>query len=446
MPITADGFPTTRGTQASPGTIWNVLKDRYADFWTFQLNRINILLSNITPRERMFDGREWVVPIHTGGNEEGVGTIAESVGLPSPGHQRWNQARFEPTFIYGVIELTGQALKSVQSQQGGWVQQRETEMRQMVEDVKRDCNRQVWADGSGRLTQCVNGATDETVLCNSVKHIRQNMVVCIANSSTGTVITDGEDQIVQSVDRSAKSFDVESGQVPIEQSTDAVYRGKQEGTTPANRNIELNGLEAIISDANPAKGNFGRIDRTTVEGWQSNVLDRTQAQSGSGDDFTDWIEFWMQEALDEADIESGESPGLIITTHLMRNHIARGLMLDRRYTNTVSFRGGFTGISYGDNIGIVVDRDAHFSAGTSKGASVPTGALTEFNGIYFVNLEDLELLQMSDGFEWSDLDGSTMKWKSGFDAYQAYLMKYFQLGASRCNSHALLYTPDPGTL
>ena len=57
--------------------------------------------------------------------------------------------------------------------------------------------------------------------------------------------------------------------------------------------------------------------------------------------------------------------------------------------------------------------------------------------IYFLTLKDLHMYRMSD-YQWMDKDGAVLARISGYDAYEAVLFRYAELGCKRRNSHGVL--------
>ena len=64
--------------------------------------------------------------------------------------------------------------------------------------------------------------------------------------------------------------------------------------------------------------------------------------------------------------------------------------------------------------------------------------------MYFLTLKDLQLYRMSD-YDWMDKDGAILSRLTGFDAYEAVLFRYAELGINnRANQGVvtdLAYTP-----
>jgi len=57
--------------------------------------------------------------------------------------------------------------------------------------------------------------------------------------------------------------------------------------------------------------------------------------------------------------------------------------------------------------------------------------------MYFLTLKDLQVYRMSD-YEWMDKDGSVLARITGYDAYEAVLFRYAELGCKRRNAQGVL--------
>jgi hypothetical protein len=104
------------------------------------------------------------------------------------------------------------------------------------------------------------------------------------------------------------------------------------------------------------------------------------------------------------------------------------LKTDRRFVNTQKFEGGFDGLAFATDKGdipIVVDVDH------------PAGKIN------FINEKSIKLYRKED-FSWMDYDGSKFQRVIGFDAYEARMFSYQEMGTHRRNSHGVLADITPG--
>jgi hypothetical protein len=85
----------------------------------------------------------------------------------------------------------------------------------------------------------------------------------------------------------------------------------------------------------------------------------------------------------------------------------------------MSFDGGWTAIDY-NGVPLMVD---------------PEDAID--GEIYFLTTSDLAIFRMSD-YDWMQKDGAVLARITGYDAYEAALFRYAELGCRRRNTQTVL--------
>jgi hypothetical protein len=128
----------------------------------------------------------------------------------------------------------------------------------------------------------------------------------------------------------------------------------------------------------------------------------------------------MQMSFDFVEIKAGKDygPDLILTSHALRREYYDLCIADRRAVNTMTLDGGWKALEF-NGIPLTVDQDA-------------------IDGeMYFITTKDLSIYRMSD-YEWMTKDGSVLHRVADYDAYEAVLFRYAELGCTRRNSHAVL--------
>lgn len=136
----------------------------------------------------------------------------------------------------------------------------------------------------------------------------------------------------------------------------------------------------------------------------------------------------MQQMFDKVELKAGKDygPDTIITTHAIRREYLDYMEARRRNVDTMTLDGGWTALNY-NGIPLMVDPDA-------------------IDGeMYFLTLKDLQVYRMSD-YDWMDRDGAVLSRISGYDAYEAVLFRYAELGCNNRQTSGVLcdlaYTPD----
>ena len=93
----------------------------------------------------------------------------------------------------------------------------------------------------------------------------------------------------------------------------------------------------------------------------------------------------------------------------------------RRYNEPKEFTGGLVGLSfmYEKEVPVVTDID------------LQTGQAL------FVNEKEVTVYR-SKPWSWADTDGNMFKWVSGFDAWEAMMKQYWQMGTHQRNAHGIM--------
>jgi hypothetical protein len=179
-----------------------------------------------------------------------------------------------------------------------------------------------------------------------------------------------------------------------------------------NVNREWTGLTSIVSDT----GTLYNVDPTVEAVWKSTV----NATGGAVAEGT------FTKMADDISVAGGGTPTVIFTTKGVRRAYANLLTQQRQFVNVKEFTGGFGGISFitdDGEIPIVTDNDA------------PPGTA------WFLNEKELKLYREAD---WSFMDEDGSKWQrvitsaGRFDAYEAILFQYSELGTHRRNAHGVV--------
>ena len=182
-----------------------------------------------------------------------------------------------------------------------------------------------------------------------------------------------------------------------------------------NFNKEITGLQQIVSDT----GTIYDINPATTPVWKATV----RGNAGVPRALSEGL---MIETVDKIRRLGGGVPTVIFAGLGVRRAYFNLLVQQRRQTNTQEFAGGFKGLAF-----------------TAGGAEIPIieDVDCQPNRMYFVNEKQLKLYNAGD---WSFMDRDGSRWQrkitsaGKFDAYEATLYQYQELGTHRRNSHAVL--------
>jgi hypothetical protein len=401
-------------------TIEQALKEFYLPAVREQLNQSNPFLAQIESTNKNVEGLEAVVALHVSRNQ-GVGARAEGGTLPTAGNQGYKQSKVPLYNNYGRIEVSGRVLKDTRSDSGSYVRALDSEMKGIVNDIKRDYSRQIFGTSNGVIATC--GTTADATLVvlattTSKTQMRQfevGMVIDIGTVAAPTTIA--EARTIEAVDRVNKTLEI-SGASVTTSSSHFIFRTGNGGAIGGVGQKEITGLQTIVDSS----GTLHDVSPTSYPVWASYEDDN----SGTLRAPTDAL---FEEALDEIAIESGEEPNLIVTSYGVGRAYADGLKDQKRFSNTIDLKGGFKALSVSSGtqeLALLRDRDCP--------------AKTAF----LLNTNHLTHNVESD-WEWMDDDGAILNRVPDKDAYEATLFRYSELTTDQRNAHGkVVDLTDPG--
>jgi hypothetical protein len=177
-----------------------------------------------------------------------------------------------------------------------------------------------------------------------------------------------------------------------------------------NVNREWTGLEAMVK----ATGILYNLDPTVEPTWKAEV----DSNSGTNRALSEGLMINMADRIRS----NGGKTTVILANLGVRRAYFNLLSQQRQYVNTKEFGGGFTGLAFTTDAGeipMVSDIDA------------------PKNRMYFLNEKEITLYRHAD-WEWMDRDGSKWQRVIGYDAYEARLYQYSELGCHRRNSQGVI--------
>ena len=387
-------------------TIQALLKDVYMPPVVEQLNNADVLLSRI---ERVTDadliGNQLVTPLHTD-RTGGIGSRAELGALPTSGSQGFARAVWTLTHHYGRLQVSGVAMAQSKSNIGSFLEVLKAEMDGLKNDLRRDLARQVWGasdgnsvgTGKGAIATCGTTTASTTVVLASAEplrkgHIYKNMVIDIGTNAAPTSVASAV--TVQSINVAGPSI-VVSGSAVTTSGSNFIYRSGNFGN-------ELTGLQDIVATSNRV---IGGIDDSVA----ANAYWLPIVQSAVG---TLTIDSMNQMANQLA--IAGANTSLLLTSFGVRRAYFNLLQSQVRYTEPLKLESGYTGLGFAGPFGdlpLVADRDA------------------KFGNLYYLDEQYIKNLQNED-WHFLNEDGNILKWVIGFDAWEAAMVRRFQLGITR---------------
>lgn len=396
----------------------NILKTRYIGPIRDQLNNATILMSRIARDENSLNvsGKSFTVPLHTGRNAAaGVG-VSDGGALPTAGQQGYDVAVVPNAYQYGRIQVTGPTIRAARDNAGAFVTAVESEIKGVTKDFKRAMNRQLHSDGTDALAfwtgaDDTSGTTVDDDQGNAFVHLPSSGTITvdlIDQSNYSSVL--GNDIVVTLGAKNATTYDITwTGTVSGSADRDFLVVKDTLGK-------QLMGIAGIISDANPPllSGGLHGLAVASKPFWKAQVF----ANSGTKRDLT--LER-MQEPLsaiavnsdfDESDVK------FLLSNYNLRDKYVSLLVAEKRFVNTMSLDGGFKAVEF-NGIPLVPDPQCKRST------------------LWYVVPDSLRIFRTAD-FDWMDKDGAVLARVAGFDAYEAVIFHYGNLGTIARNANAQL--------
>lgn len=389
---------------ATLATVGAILKEVYEPQLQKQLNDETVALKRV---EKSSDGIETHVggkyvsfPIHTRRNS-GIGARNEGELLPTPGQQGYNGARVGLKYLYGGIQLTGQTIELADTNYQAFVSVLDKEVSGLKDDVAKDQNRQVYGDGTGVLATITADGVNTVTVADGM-YLLEDMMVDILAADLVTV---------RAANRQLTNVDPDAGT--------ATYSGADASATivagdvivrTGNANREWTGFKKIVNST----GSLFNIDPATEKVWRATV----DANGGVNRALSEGLLILNADRLRA----KGTYPTVMFSNLGVRRAYFNLLSQQRQYTGTKEFAGGFTGLTFTTDKGdipFVVDTDC------------------PKNTIYGINEKEITWYREGD-WSWMDRDGSMWQRVVGYDAYEARLYQYSEIGVHRRNAHFVI--------
>jgi len=368
----------------------SVLKVDYLGPIREQLNNATELLKRIDTDYDSVQGKNFTIPMHYGRNE-GIGARSDGAALMAAGQQAYKESIVPMRYLYGRIQLTGPTIKAARNDAGAFVRAVDSEIKGVTRDLKAAVNRMLAGDGTGRLATCGTTSNSTTVVVASTAKLRAGMAIDVLVAADGTTSTGAAGRTISSI-TSATQF-VISGAAITTDNTFAVY-------IAGSRNLEVMGLEGIVSNADIG-GGYGSLQGLAVASYPWHKATVTSVGGAIS-------ETVIQKLIDDVEQAGGGSPSALYTTYGVRRAYQALLTAQKQLVNTQDLKGGYKALMY-NNLPIIVDKE--LAAGK----------------LFAIDESMLKMYKMAD-YDWMDMDGAILSRVSGYDAYEAILYCYMELG------------------
>lgn len=437
-------------------TLSNILKEYYMGPVVEQLNKEVLLLSRLESRSEDLVGKRAYVPLQAA-RTGGIGARSENADLPAAGNYTYEKAVYDLKYLYGKASVTGPSMAKTKSEAGAFLQVLKAELDGLRLDLRKDLARQVYGDGSGDIAGVASiadssgsPATQVVTLdvSSSAGYIKGDgreainkgqlyvgMVVDVLNGS-GAIVTNGGGRTITAVDASVPSITLDvatAGDIDHTGSEAAwtIVRSGVTKKTAAESNTyslsdEIDGLRRIVGGTDTTgtvsvTAALGGITPTGSNSWwapQTATLDDTTANaSGTYDLAFDDIQKILNKVR-----TAGGTPTAMITS----------LGVHREFYNL------FTNmITYNDPDQRGLDYGAGFRTLTYNGMPVVADIDAPYGHLYVIDESTLKVFSDQD-FHFLDADGQTLRQSGDKDAFEAVMVRYMNMGATRRNNQAVI--------
>lgn len=387
---------------ATMTTVSAITKEIYEGSLRKQLNQETVALKRLEKTAEgvtsEVGGKYVTFPIHTTRNA-GLGARNELEQLPTAGQQGTAAARVGLKYLYGRVRLSGQTMELAKTNSQAFMSALDLEMNGLKDDLRKDQNRQVYGDGIGGVFRITGAGTVNTATVAHTIWGQIGMMVDITDS-TGVTIKASNRQITA-----------------IPSSTTVTFNGAAQAvvvgdliTRTGSSTKEWTGLASIVRSS----GTLYNVDPAVTPVWTSEV-------DSNGGTLRALSEGLMINMVDRIR-QRGGSTTVIFQSLGVRRAYFNLLSQQRRFTGSKEFAGGFTGLTFTTDQGeipVVVDVDC------------PP------NTQYFLNEKELKWYREED-WSFMDRDGSMWQRVIDFDAYDAIMYQYSELGTHRRNSQGVI--------
>lgn len=344
-------------------------------------------------------GKYVVFPIHVRRNH-GIGARLEMEELPEAGRQGYARAQVLLAYLYGAIRLSGQSMELAKTNTQAFASVLDQEVNGIQRDLAKDMNRQVYGTSVGALMTSNGSYTTTTVPTDNTQYMEIGMVVDVYNPDGST--RRAKARKVESVNKNT-SIELDGDDISGGSSGDMIVR-------TGNLNREVIGLQEIVNDDN----SLFNIDPEDEPLWASVMEDNGGTNRALSESL-------MIKMVDDIFTNGGKTTAIFTSLGVRRSYFNL-LVQQRKFCEPKKFAGGFEGLSF-----------------TTDNGEIPvvTDVDCQPNRMYFLNEKEMKIYRESD---WSFMDRDGSKWQRviGYDAYEATLYKYCQLGTHRRNTHGLV--------
>jgi hypothetical protein len=370
---------------ATIATTEAAFKTVYLDVLRPQINtQTTAVYNKIKTSNRNIVGGNQVVKLAPFGVNGGFGAGSEVSALPVAGANQYAQFKSWIKCMYGVIEVSDLAAEASKSDVGAFVNMIKANMNGLQDHAKMSYGRQIYLDGSGKLT--LTGTTNPaatTINVASTQYLTEGMTIDILDN-TGAAVANGTQRRITSVDRTNKTITL-SGTATVATANTGFI------TEQGSYNLEITGMEQVFKST----GNLYELARETYS-W---LIPQLFTDVGAISDKA------IMKAIMQASDYAGGKIDLLAAAGDVYLEYGDYLEATKRNVNTQTLEGGFIAISCA---GVPMTADKNIKSGKLE--------LLDTTQWTFHQLADWDWMQ--------DQNGSILKQVAGYPKWTATLRKY----------------------
>lgn len=354
---------------------------------------------------------------HFYGRNGGVGAIGRNGTLPVAGVESFKESEVAMKTIYGSLSIDDFALEATQNKAAAVKSLLDVQMEGLKDSMKRQIARMWYGDGTGTIALVTGASTDTTIVMDTpvagptpTWFLEEDAYIYIDDGSAAAA--SGNVRKIVSID-SDTQVTVDSA-VTVSDNDKVAFAQVNGSTYTTSHNLgstdkEMMGLKGIVDDGT-VLGTIQGLSRTTYP-WL-----KAYANGNSGTNRA------LSETLMDTTYTEASKYGrtdLIITSPGVFNKYGALLSADRRYTNTIEYKGGFTALMY-NNVAVVKDFDC------------------PKNTMFFLDTATISIEELAP-MGWMDKSGAVFYRSADHTpTYEANLRYYANLGALKPRGNAVL--------
>ena len=390
---------------------------------TVYLPALQELLNNATPLLKVLEkevtpteGGDFKIAIHRSRNKTAMIGRSENATLPTAGQQGYVQATVPVKLLYSRIQVSGKAIAATRTNKGAFLRALESEMKYVMNDSKRQLNRQLNGDGRGALAfwtaaDNTSGTDVDDNFGNGTTYLEVGTTTCDLIDTDNS--TKNGDSIVITRGAISNNVTAVTWSGTVASSGDGDYLVYEDSLGE-----EMTGLEAVISASDPPllSGGLHGLTVASYPDWVAQILGSYSSRQDLSFPLIQQLisKIITESSIDESDIK------LFHCHPAMRDTYVKLCQDERVFYNVMKLDGGWEAVTYN---GKPILADVH-------------ARRNRFNAI---TPSSLSIMQMAP-LDWMDTDGSVFYRISGgdVDAYGATLFVYQELGCKARNQNGAL--------